>query len=143
MHNFTQLIASAMKVMKKSPEKDATLTVLRELKTKESLLQEPMTAKIQYNWLSKMKKERETALHMYIDANRKDLAEKEFFELARINEMIAIIETELPKQLTEEEIIAIFNKEKFLSIKECMIYFSKIDNCDKKLIVKLFNNFNK
>lgn len=140
MHNFSKLIASAMKVMKDCDEKTATLIVLRELKTKESLLREPMTAEIQYNWLSKMKKERESSIEIYAKAGRKDLAQKEFYELARINEMMVILENELPKQMTKDEILAIFNKEQFSSIKDCMKYFSTIKNCDKKLVSELFKN---
>ena len=54
MLDTAKLIASAIKFMPKSLEKDTTLTVLREIKTKESLLREPLTAEIQYNWLKKM-----------------------------------------------------------------------------------------
>ncbi len=41
--------------------------------------------------------------------------------------------------LTKEEIIAIINKEKFASIKECMAYFSKMQ-CDKKLVSEVFRS---
>lgn len=143
MHDFSKLIASAMKIMEKSEEKDATLIVLRELKTKESLLREPMTAEIQYNWLKKMKKEREDSMHTYVNNGRKDLAQKEFFELVRINEMMTILTAELPKQMSKDEIIAIFNKEKFATIKDCMMYFSKIKGCDKKLVSEVFREINK
>lgn len=143
MHNFSKLIASAMKIMEKSEEKDATLIVLRELKTKESLLREPMTAEIQYNWLKKMKKEREDSMHTYVNNGRKDLAQKEFFELVRINEMMTILTAELPKQMSKDEIIAIINKEKFATIKDCMMYFSKIKDCDKKLVSEVFREINK
>lgn len=139
MLDTAKLIASAIKFMPKSLEKDTTLTVLREIKTKESLLREPLTAEIQYNWLKKMEKERESSFKTYVDANRTDLANKEYFELARIKDLMKHLEKELPKSLTKEEIIAIINKEKFASIKECMAYFSKTQ-CDKKLVSEVFRS---
>ena len=54
MLDTAKLIASAIKFMPKSLEKDTTLTVLQEIKTKESLFREHLTAEIQYNWLKKM-----------------------------------------------------------------------------------------
>lgn len=140
MIDTSKLIASAMKNMDKSLEKETTLTVLRELKTKESLLREPLTAEIQYNWLKKMAKEREASFEIYVKAERTDLANKEYFELARIKDLMQYLEKELPKSLTKEEIIAIINKEKFASIKDCMTYFSKIPGCDKKLVSEVFRS---
>lgn len=131
---------SAMKNMEASLEKETTLTVLREIKTKESLLCEPLTAEIQYNWLKKMAKEREESAETYAKAERIDLANKEFFELARIRDLMKFLEKELPKQLTKEEILAIVKNEKFASIKECMMYFSKIPGCDKKLVSEIFKS---
>lgn len=131
---------SAMKNMEASLEKETTLTVLREIKTKESLLREPLTAEIQYNWLKKMSKEREESAETYAKAERIDLANKEFFELARIRDLMKFLEKELPKQLTKEEILAIIKNEKFASIKECMMYFSKIPGCDKKLVSEIFKS---
>ena len=101
MLDTAKLIASAIKFMPKSLEKDTTLTVLREIKTKESLLREPLTAEIQYNWLKKMEKERESSFKTYVDANRPDLANKEYFELARIKDLMKHLEKELPKSLTK------------------------------------------
>lgn len=140
MINTSKLIMSAMKNMEASLEKETTLTVLREIKTKESLLREPLTAEIQYNWLKKMAKEREESAETYAKAERIDLANKEFFELARIRDLMKFLEKELPKQLTKEEIIAIIKNEKFASIKECMMYFSKIPGCDKKLVSEIFKS---
>ena len=140
MINTPKLIASAMKNMDKSLEKETTLTVLRELKTKESLLREPLTAEIQYNWLKKMAKEREASFEIYVKTERTDLANKEYFELARIKDLMQYLEKELPKTLTKEEIIAIINKEKFASIKDCMAYFSKISGCNKKLVSEVFRS---
>ena len=54
MLDTTNLIISAIRFMPKSLEKDTTLTVLQEIKTKESLFREHLTAEIQYNWLKKM-----------------------------------------------------------------------------------------
>lgn len=54
MLDTTKLIISAIRFMPKSLEKDTTLTVLQEIKTKESLFREHLTAEIQYNWLKKM-----------------------------------------------------------------------------------------
>ncbi len=138
MINTSKLIMSAMKNMEASLEKETTLTVLREIKTKESLLREPLTAEIQYSWLKKMAKEREESAETYAKAERIDLANKEFFELARIRDLMKFLEKELPKALTKEEIIAIIDKEKFTSIRDCMMYFSKIPGCDKKLVSELF-----
>ncbi len=140
MINTSKLIMSAMKNMEASLEKETTLTVLREIKTKESLLREPLTAEIQYNWLKKMAKEREESAETYVKAERIDLANKEFFELARIRDLMKFLEKELPKQLTKEEILAIVKNEKFASIKECMMYFSKIPGCDKKLVSEIFKS---
>lgn len=140
MINTSKLIMSAMKNMEASLEKETTLTVLREIKTKESLLREPLTAEIQYNWLKKMAKEREESAETYAKAERIDLANKEFFELARIRDLMKFLEKELPKQLTKEEILAIIKNEKFASIKECMMYFSKIPGCDKKLVSEIFKS---
>lgn len=140
MINTSKLIMSAMKNMEASLEKETTLTVLREIKTKESLLREPLTAEIQYNWLKKMAKEREESAETYTKAERIDLANKEFFELARIRDLMKFLEKELPKQLTKEEILAIVKNEKFASIKECMMYFSKIPGCDKKLVSEIFKS---
>lgn len=140
MINTSKLIMSAMKNMEASLEKETTLTVLREIKTKESLLREPLTAEIQYNWLKKMAKEREESAETYAKAERIDLANKEFFELARIRDLMKFLEKELPKQLTKEEILAIVKNEKFASIKECMMYFSKIPGCDKKLVSEIFKS---
>lgn len=140
MINTSKLIMSAMKNMEASIEKETTLTVLREIKTKESLLREPLTAEIQYNWLKKMAKEREESAETYAKAERIDLANKEFFELARIRDLMKFLEKELPKQLTKEEILAIIKNEKFASIKECMMYFSKIPGCDKKLVSEIFKS---
>ena len=140
MINTSKLIMSAMKNMEASLEKETTLTVLREIKTKESLLREPLTAEIQYNWLKKMSKEREESAETYAKAERIDLANKEFFELARIRDLMKFLEKELPKQLTKEEILAIIKNEKFASIKECMMYFSKIPGCDKKLVSEIFKS---
>ena len=94
MIDTPKLIASAMKNMDKSLEKETTLTVLRELKTKESLLREPLTAEIQYNWLKKMAKEREASFEIYVKAERTDLANKEYFELARIKDLMQYLEKE-------------------------------------------------
>lgn len=140
MINTSKLIMSAIKNMEASLEKETTLTVLREIKTKESLLREPLTAEIQYNWLKKMAKEREESAETYAKAERIDLANKEFFELARIRDLMKFLEKELPKQLTKEEILAIIKNEKFASIKECMMYFSKIPGCDKKLVSEIFKS---
>lgn len=140
MINTSKLIMSAMKNMEASLEKETTLTVLREIKTKESLLREPLTAEIQYNWLKKMAKEREESAETYAKAERIDLANKEFFELARIKDLMKFLEKELPKQLTKEEILTIIKNEKFASIKECMMYFSKIPGCDKKLVSEIFKS---
>lgn len=96
MINTSKLIMSAMKNMEASLEKETTLTVLREIKTKESLLREPLTAEIQYNWLKKMAKEREESAETYAKAERIDLANKEFFELARIRDLMKFLETEPP-----------------------------------------------
>ena len=54
MLDTTKLIIAAIRSMPKSLEKDTTLTVLQEIKTKESLFREHLTAEIQYNWLKKM-----------------------------------------------------------------------------------------
>ena len=88
MLDTTKLIISAIRFMPKSLEKDTTLTVLQEIKTKESLFREHLTAEIQYNWLKKMEKERESSFKTYIDAKITDLANKEYFELARIKDLM-------------------------------------------------------
>lgn len=150
MLNVTYLI---IKTMKKEffPEEGinkAARQVLSELKTKYVDIREGITSEIQYKLLNKMKNERINSKEIYEKAylnnkneNAKTNFEKADLELSVINILIADLEKELPKQLTESDIFRIFSENNFRNIGDCMKFFSiNYPNQDKKLVSQLFKN---
>lgn len=83
--------------------------VLAELKTKYVDIKEEITANIQYKLLTKMLNDRIKAAEIYNKANRTDLEEKELSEIYVIKSLISEVEKDLPKQMTEDEIIKKIN----------------------------------
>jgi len=103
MLDVAKLLVETMK--RQFPNKEAYLVVLRELKTKLTILAktEKVTVETQYKFLKKMEKEREDSKVIYVSQNRFDLAMKEKDELSAIKQLLAEVEKEMPKQLSEEE----------------------------------------
>lgn len=103
MLDVAKLLVETMK--RQFPNKDAYLVVLRELKTKLTVLAktEKVTVETQYKFLKKMEKEREDSKVIYVSQNRFDLANKERDELTAIKQLLSEVEKEMPKQLSEEE----------------------------------------
>lgn len=103
MLDVSKLLVETMK--RQFPNKEAYLVVLRELKTKLTVLAktEKVTVETQYKFLKKMEKEREDSKFMYVSQNRFDLANKEREELSAIKQLLTEVEKEMPKQLSEDE----------------------------------------
>lgn len=103
MLDVSKLLVETMK--RQFPNKEAYLVVLRELKTKLTVLAktEKVTVENQYKFLKKMEKEREDSKQVYTSQNRLDLAKKEENELIAIKQLLSEVEREMPKQLSEEE----------------------------------------
>lgn len=118
----------------------AARIVLGELKTKQKDIQGDITAEIQYKLLSKMLKEREDSKVTYISNNRFDLAEKESSEIDVLKSLLGELEKDMPKQMTDDEVLAIIKKQAFSNIGDCMKWF-KVNHPsqDKKQIARLFN----
>lgn len=140
MLNISKLLVESMK--RHFNNRDAVLAVLRELKTKETLLAktESRSAEMQYKLLKKMQSEREDALKIYQDNNRIELANKEKNELIAINQFISLVQEFLPKQMTEAEIKSeiLNNKTDSWTIRDVMQYFkTKYPLTDKKLVSKI------
>lgn len=86
-------------------------SILGELKTKLKDYAGEVTAEVQYKLLSKMKKDRENTVGIFKEAYEKTKSEiaksnldKAIDELIPLNKFLEELETELPKQLSEEEI---------------------------------------
>jgi uncharacterized protein YqeY len=140
MLNISELLMQSMK--RQFPNKDAMLIVLRELKTKETLLAktEEKSLEAQYKWLKKMKSDREASKQVYTENKRFELAKKEENELTAINQLLTLVEAEMPKQLSETDIknILINGKSKGWTIREAMQYFKQEHPlADKSIIAKL------
>ena len=101
--DIDKLIAEALK------NHEATrLATLRLIKTKfleykTSKGAKPIDENVEISLLRKMVSERKDAIGMYIAAGRQELADKETAELNIIQEF-------LPAEITEEQIVAEFNK---------------------------------
>jgi uncharacterized protein YqeY len=124
------------------PNKEATLIILRELKTKETLFtkQEAKSAEMQYKWLKKMQSMREDAKALYEKNGRNELYLKECNELSVINQLIETLEADMPKQLTTEEIKAIITdgKAKGWAIRDVMTFFKENHpTTDKSIIARI------
>ena len=107
MSEFKQKIESKISEALKAGKSDV-LTVLRDIKSqivnaeknnKNQELDEAQTLAV----LEKMAKSRRQSIEEFTKGNRKDLADKESFELS-------IIETYLPKKLSQDEVKAIVEK---------------------------------
>ena len=119
---------------------DAARVVLGELKTKQKDITGEITSEVQYKILSKMLKEREESKMIYIKNNRFDLANKERDEESVLRALLDELQGDLPKQLSDDEVLNIIKEQSFASIGDCMKWF-KVNhpNQDKKQIVRLFN----
>jgi len=101
-----------LQVMKKeifsasSEENQAARNVLAELKTKQIDLRNngPIDAVAQNKVLSKMRSDRENSAGIYEKAGRAEMAAEERTQAAVAAALMAMLEPELPKQLSEEEI---------------------------------------
>lgn len=93
-------------VMKSEPslQKDAALIVLNEIRTIEMLERGEITSKMQHKWFEKMLANRNTAANIYKQQKREDLYEKENAEAEVIKNYMKILENDMPKQLTEDEV---------------------------------------
>jgi len=121
-------------------KRDATLLVLRELKTKQKDVQGDITDDIQYRFLKKMKSDRQKSFDIYSENNRMDLAEKEKNEILAIDCLINDLEKDMPKQMSPDEIQEILDNIKKdngkIEMKTVMTYFKNI-NVDKSIVAKL------
>lgn len=100
--NLEQKINDAMKMAMKAGEKEKLIT-LRSIRAlilefQKSGSEKKLDEKEEINILSSAAKKRKDAIEQYENADRKDLADKERYELA-------IIEEFLPKQLSEDEVV--------------------------------------
>lgn len=115
----------------------AARNVLAELKTKLFDFVN-INNDIQYKILKKMLKARLESMEIYISKSL-DLYSKERNESEIIKKYINQIQKELPKQLTENQILTILKEQKFSNIANCMKWFSeKYPQQDKKQISILF-----
>ena len=141
MINIIKEKHSAMR-MSPSIEKDALITVLNEIRTIETLETSEITAEKQYKWFKKISNSRETTMEIYKSNNRIDLYNKEKAELDVINHYLEILEKELPKQLSDDEVKNIIIKlktEKNFKIGDIMRYFNQnYPNQDKAKISQIF-----
>lgn len=129
-------------MMKKMFENNSTAArmVLGELKTKQKDIMGEITSEVQYKILSKMLKEREESKMIYINNNRFDLANKEREEESVLKDLLAELQSDLPKQLTDDEVRNIIKEQAFANIGDCMKWFkTNYPNQDKKQIARLFN----
>ena len=107
MINVQQLIIDTIKGKIYSSTKEeqaAARQVLAELKTKYVDIKGDITNEIQHKLLTKMSNDREKSIEIYKSANREDKWKIEEFELLVIKSLLAEVEKDMPKQLSEEEI---------------------------------------
>ena len=124
----------------------AARQVLSEMKTKFKDIKESITVDIQNKMLIKMKKDRENSINIYEEAFAKTSSniakenlDKSKNELNVINAFLSEIEKDMPKQLTENEVINIIRENNFSNIGDCMKWFSKnYPAQDKKMISQIF-----
>lgn len=139
MIDVTKKIVEWMKT-EKGIVRDATLTVLREMKTKYVDIREEITNDIQYKMLKKMKADRQKSIDIYEANNRFDLAQKEKDEVNAITSLMEELEKDMPKQMTENEIQETLNKIKEengkIEMKTVMACFKTL-NADKSVVAKL------
>lgn len=132
--------------MNKSLEKDSAIIVLNEIRTIEMLERSEITNQMQYKWFEKMLANRNTAANIYKSQNRNDLYEKENAEAEVIKNYMKILEKDMPKQLTEDEvkeIIIQLKREYSYTIGDIMKYFTKAyPNQNKASISKIYKELN-
>ena len=130
-----------------SIERDATIIVLNEVRTLETLERNNIDAKMQYKWFEKLLNNRNTAANIYKSQNRMDLYEKENAEINVIKHYLNELEKELPKQLSEEEVknilIQFKNEQPFCKIGDVMRFFTnKYPEQNKAMISNVFKTLN-
>lgn len=132
--------------MNQSLEKDSAIIVLNEIRTIEMLERSEITTQMQYKWFEKMLANRNTAANIYKNQNRNDLYEKENAEAEVIKNYMKILEKDMPKQLTEDEvkeIIIQLKREHSYTIGDIMKYFTKAyPNQNKASVSKIYKELN-
>lgn len=126
-------------------ENHAAVIVLGELKTKYVDIKEEITSKLQHKLLTKMLNDRSKSMEIYKQANRLDKFEAEEHEYNVIKHLLAEVEKDLPKQMTEPEIIEKINSivtssGKTPNIGIIMAGFKELP-ADKALVSKLAKEF--
>lgn len=108
MIDVNKLIISTRKkeIFSSSPEENhAAIIVLGEIKTKYVDIREDITPQIQHKLLTKMSNDRSKAMEVYLNAGRTDKADAEKQELSIISFLLQEVEKDLPKQMSEQEIL--------------------------------------
>lgn len=122
----------------------AARQVLSEMKTKYVDIKEDIDTKVQFKILNKMKSERIKDIEIYEKSNNEagmKILSKEKSELNVIEELLNQIKDEMPKQLTNYEIVELINKNQLNNIGDCMKFFNKnYPDQDKKMINQVFKN---
>ncbi len=114
---------------------DVARRVLGEVKTKCVDIREEITTQVQYKLFQKMKKDRENSIKIYSEAFEKsnsdvakDNLNKANEELEAIDYFMLILESDMPKKLSDEETRNL--------VKDTIEKFG--DNPNKGMIMKLF-----
>lgn len=114
---------------------DVARRVLGEVKTKCVDIREEITTQVQYKLFQKMKKDRENSIKIYSEAFEKsnsdvakDNLQKASEELEAIDYFMLILESDMPKKLSDEETRIL--------VKDTIEKFG--DNPNKGMIMKLF-----
>lgn len=114
---------------------DVARRVLGEVKTKCVDIREEITTQVQYKLFQKMKKDRENSIKIYSEAFEKsnsdvakDNLQKASEELEAIDYFMLILESDMPKKLSDEETRNL--------VKDTIEKFG--DNPNKGMIMKLF-----
>lgn len=140
MINIQEFIIKAMKKqIFINPEmvhlNDIARRVLGEVKTKCVDIREEITTQVQYKLFQKMKKDRENSIKIYSEAFEKngsnvakDNLQKASDELEAIDYFMLILESDIPKKLSDEETRNL--------VKDTIEKFG--DNPNKGMIMKLF-----
>lgn len=125
-------------------ENKAARQVLSEIKTKYVDIKSEITAEVQYKIVKKMLGDRNKSAEIYRSANREDLLAKEESEIKVCSYLISLLEEELPKQMTEEEIKSKINEIIFSNpnakIGDIMKVFATL-NADKSIVSKFAKEF--
>lgn len=142
MLNISKLLVESMK--HRFENREAVIVILKELKSKESILVkeklEPKSAELQYKWLREMQNQRENNIAIYQAEKQKELLQKEKNELQAINQFIPLALNYLNPLRIEEEITAeiMSNMTKTCGLRDIMAYFkTKYPLIDKNLVSKI------